>query len=97
VEAPVEDYSFAIESRTIDNGAQKQLMYQELMGLLDKLSDLYKVPFLMHFKGYQYQEIAEQLDIPMGTVKSRIFFARRKMKDMIKANYGPDFRRKRKG
>lgn len=96
VEAPIEDYTFAIESKTIDNGAQKQLMYQELMGLLNKLSDLYKVPFLMHFKGYQYQEIAEQLDIPMGTVKSRIFFARRKMKEMIKVNYGPDFRKKRK-
>lgn len=92
VEAPIEDYAFAIESQTIDNGAQKQLLYQELMGLLNKLSDLYKVPFLMHFKGYQYAEIAEQLDIPMGTVKSRIFFARRKMKEMIEDHYGADFR-----
>ncbi|GAB5551692.1 MAG: RNA polymerase sigma factor [Saprospiraceae bacterium] len=92
VEAPIEEYAFALESKTIQNGASNRLMMQELMDMLDTLSDLYKVPFLMHHKGFQYMEIAEQLDIPIGTVKSRIFFARRKMKEMIYANYGKDFR-----
>jgi RNA polymerase sigma-70 factor (ECF subfamily) len=34
---------------------------------------------MMHFNGYKYEEIAEILDIPLGTVKSRIFLARKKM------------------
>jgi len=56
------------------------------------LSDLYKVPFLLFFQGYQYHEIAERLDIPMGTVKSRIFFARKKLKAMIQDRYGAQVR-----
>ncbi len=44
----------------------------------------YKVPFMMHFKGYKYQEIAEDLNLPLGTVKSRIFFARKDLKKKLK-------------
>jgi len=45
------------------------------------------VPFLMHYQGYKYQEIADHLDLPLGTVKSRIFFARKELKDLIQARY----------
>jgi RNA polymerase sigma-70 factor (ECF subfamily) len=31
----------------------------------------------MHFEGYKYQEIADEMNIPIGTVKSRIFIARK--------------------
>lgn len=44
----------------------------------------FRIPFLMHFKGYKYQEISDELNIPLGTVKSRIFFARRELKDLLK-------------
>ncbi len=37
----------------------------------------------MHMEGYKYKEIAEQLDMPIGTVKSRIFFGRKKLQKMI--------------
>ena len=33
----------------------------------------------MHFEGFKYQEIANELKIPIGTVKSRIFIARKKL------------------
>jgi RNA polymerase sigma-70 factor (ECF subfamily) len=36
----------------------------------------------MAYKGYKYDEIAEQLNAPLGTIKSRIFFARRKLQKM---------------
>ncbi|MDE6308572.1 MAG: RNA polymerase sigma factor, partial [Muribaculaceae bacterium] len=39
----------------------------------------YRVPFSMHVAGYKYNEIAEKMDLPLGTVKSRIFFARQKL------------------
>ena len=41
----------------------------------------------MHYYGYKYQEIAEQLDLPLGTVKSRIFFARKELKAVVTKNY----------
>jgi RNA polymerase sigma-70 factor (ECF subfamily) len=38
----------------------------------------------MHVSGYKYEEIAKHLGLPIGTVKSRIFFARKRLKDMLK-------------
>ncbi len=56
---------------------------EELTSKLETLSDEYKKPFEMHFEGFKYKEIAEELDIPLGTVKSRIFIARKKMMDLL--------------
>ena len=47
------------------------------------LGDEYRAPFEMHFAGYKYKEIADKLDIPIGTVKSRIFIARKKLIDAL--------------
>jgi RNA polymerase sigma-70 factor (ECF subfamily) len=55
----------------------------ELNKQINKLSDEYKKPFEMHHEGYKYKEIADQLDIPIGTVKSRIFIARKKLMDLL--------------
>ena len=38
----------------------------------------------MHVAGYKYHEIAEKMDLPVGTVKSRIFFARQRLQEMLK-------------
>lgn len=84
VSEPVEDLAYGLESKTIlSNQAEINLRVQELMGMFDQMSDLYSVPFLLHYNGYEYQEIADQLNLPMGTIKSRIFTARQKMKEMI--------------
>ena len=56
--------------------------------LLDELPEIHRVPFLMFYRGYQYDEIAQHLDVPMGTIKSRIFFARKVMRRKIKTAYG---------
>ncbi|MCB0562624.1 MAG: RNA polymerase sigma factor, partial [Phaeodactylibacter sp.] len=67
VNEPIEDFAFALESTTITpNQGEMNLRMEELHGLLDGLSDLYRVPFLMHFRGYEYKEIAAHLDIPIG-------------------------------
>lgn len=42
----------------------------------------------MFYRGYEYKEIAHYLDIPIGTVKSRIFLARKKLKKLINERYG---------
>jgi len=46
---------------------------------LDKLPTTYNKPLLMYFKGYKYEEIAQDLNLPIGTVKSRIHLARKIM------------------
>jgi RNA polymerase sigma-70 factor (ECF subfamily) len=38
----------------------------------------------MYLSGYKYSEIAEKLNVPLGTVKSRIFFARRELQKELK-------------
>ena len=55
--------------------------------MIEELDDSIKIPFLMHYHGYKYQEIADHLDLPLGTVKSRIFFARKELKELIGKRY----------
>lgn len=69
------------------NDANSSMMMNELQSFIDKLDDSVRIPFLMHYYGYKYQEIAEQLDLPLGTIKSRIFFARKELKSAVLLNY----------
>ena len=57
---------------------------QEINKAILSLSDEYKTPFLLHIEGFKYEEIAEEISLPLGTVKSRIFFARQKLQAMLK-------------
>ncbi len=58
--------------------------HSELEKVINALADDHRIPFLMHFQGYKYKEIAEQLDLSIGTVKSRIFFSRKKLMEKLK-------------
>lgn len=51
--------------------------FNEILKTVNKLDDDYKIPFNMYFEGYKYKEIADDLNLPIGTVKSRIFLARK--------------------
>lgn len=72
---------------TIENRAESSIMMKELVFMIEELDDSIRIPFLMHYQGYKYQEIADHLDLPLGTVKSRIFFARKELKDLIGKRY----------
>lgn len=74
---------------TIRNSAESSIMMKELTRMVQSLDDSLKIPFVMHYEGFKYQEIAEELNLPLGTVKSRIFFARRELKTMLHRNYEP--------
>lgn len=56
---------------------------KEINKSIDALEDEYKVPFTMFLEGYKYKEIAEELELPLGTVKSRIFFTRKKLEKAL--------------
>lgn len=47
---------------------------KEISTALNSFSDEYRIPFNMFVAGYKYNEIAEKMNLPLGTVKSRIFF-----------------------
>lgn len=51
---------------------------------IESLEDEFRIPFRMHLEGYKYKEIAEELDLKIGTVKSRIFFTRQKLMNILK-------------
>ena len=52
---------------------------KELTKAVNSLDDEFRVPFVMHTEGFKYKEIAEKLNLKIGTVKSRIFFTRKKL------------------
>jgi RNA polymerase sigma-70 factor (ECF subfamily) len=57
---------------------------QEITRVIDSLDDDFRVPFKMHTEGYKYKEIAQKLNLKIGTVKSRIFFTRKKLMEALK-------------
>jgi RNA polymerase sigma factor (sigma-70 family) len=61
------------------SGPEAEIIYKEINNDIDALADEFKIPFRMHTEGYKYHEIAETLNVKIGTVKSRIFWARKKL------------------
>lgn len=59
------------------------MQHKEINKHISNLQDELKVPFLMHTQGFKYKEIAEELELKIGTVKSRIFFTRKKLMESL--------------
>ncbi|HJA86461.1 MAG TPA: RNA polymerase sigma factor [Candidatus Bacteroides avicola] len=57
---------------------------KEMRRIVNNLPKEYRVPFSMHIAGFKYREIAEKLGLPIGTVKSRIFFTRQRLQEELK-------------
>lgn len=74
--------------RATGNQAESEILIQELSDMIRNLDDSIRIPFVKHYEGFKYQEIADEMQLPLGTVKSRIFFARKELKEMIFRKYG---------
>jgi RNA polymerase sigma-70 factor (ECF subfamily) len=72
----------AVESST----AESSLRLKEIQQAIHRLPELFRNPFLLYFDGYKYHEIADMLNEPLGTIKSRIHFARKLLKEQIQLN-----------
>lgn len=57
---------------------------KEMHRIVRLLPDEYRIPFLMYVSGFKYREIAEKLHLPLGTVKSRIYFTRKRLQRDLK-------------
>jgi RNA polymerase sigma-70 factor, ECF subfamily len=53
--------------------------YKEIYSEMDALPEDFRIPLKMYFEGFKYKEIADELNLPIGTIKSRIFLARKQV------------------
>lgn len=53
----------------------------EITAAINAMADEYRIPFSMHVAGYKYNEIVDKMNLPLGTIKSRIFFARKRLQE----------------
>jgi RNA polymerase sigma factor (sigma-70 family) len=67
----------------IENDVYGEFAMKDISKAINRLEEVYKDPFMMHFRGFKYHEIAEKLNIPIGTVKNRIHIARKLLKDEL--------------
>jgi RNA polymerase sigma factor (sigma-70 family) len=67
----------------ISNDAESGMRLKEMQTAVRNLPEIFKTPFLLYFDGYKYNEIADTLGEPLGTIKSRIHFARKLLKEQI--------------
>ena len=68
------------------NDAIATLNIKEVQEAIYALPEIFKNPFLLYFDGFKYHEIADMLGEPLGTIKSRIHFARKLLKAQIERN-----------
>ena len=65
------------------NTPEGSFAVKEISTALNAFPEEYRIPFNMFVAGYKYNEIADKLDLPLGTVKSRIFCARKKLREEL--------------
>lgn len=79
------NYLLNSSNATVSNGGESSILNKEIQDQIEALDANLRIPFLMHTQGYKYEEIATELGLPLGTVKSRIFFARKRLQTALKA------------
>ena len=77
------EYLINLKQSTVSNTAESNLRIKEINAAVQQLPEIFKTPFLLYFDGYKYHEIADVLSEPLGTIKSRIHFARKILKEQI--------------
>ena len=77
------DFLLDYNQFTIANAAETNLGLKEIKAAVYHLPDIFKKPFQLYYEGYKYHEIAEILTEPLGTIKSRIHFARKLLKQQL--------------
>jgi RNA polymerase sigma-70 factor (ECF subfamily) len=77
------DFLIDNNQTSVSNEAIAKLNLKEVQEAIHALPIIFKNPFLLYFDGYKYHEIADMLDEPLGTIKSRIHFARKLLKNQL--------------
>ena len=84
VDQGVDLYNLDVVNESCFDSPDGSFQIQEITKAIESLNNDLKIPFSMYLSGYKYNEIAEKLNLPLGTVKSRIFFARQDLQKKLK-------------
>lgn len=76
-------YYLNVEDKYTFNSPSSAFEYKDIWKHVNELREELLIPFKMHSSGYKYHEIAEHLGIPIGTVKNRIFHARKEIQSRL--------------
>ncbi len=79
----INDFLLNSNQLSVVNAAESNLKMKEIQQAVYHLPDIFKNPFMLYFDGYKYNEIAALLKEPLGTIKSRIHFARKLLKEQL--------------
>lgn len=77
------DFLLNNNQSAVANVAEINLSVKEIRHSINNLPDIFRFPFTMYFDGYKYNEISLRLNEPLGTIKSRIHFARKLLKEQL--------------
>jgi RNA polymerase sigma-70 factor (ECF subfamily) len=84
IEQPEDLYQLLLIQDSSMNTPEGAIAEKDITAAINSFSDDYRVPFSLHVAGYKYSEIADKLQLPLGTVKSRIFFVRQRLQSLLK-------------
>ncbi len=88
IETTDELYQLEIPQESASQTPENSYTVNEVHAAIERFTPEYREPFTMHLQGYRYSEIAEKMNLPVGTIKSRIYYARQKLRNELK-DYAP--------
>lgn len=78
------EIEFSRPGSSAKNYGLGNIRLREIRMAIFRLPSCFRMAFEMYFAGYKYQEIAQMQRVPLGTVKSRIYFARKVLLENLK-------------
>lgn len=90
IDSTDETYFINSNMNAVGNAGESNFIMKDITRAIGELNTDLKTAFSMNHDGFKYHEIAEKLQIPVGTVKTRIFVARRILRNKLKV-YGEQF------
>lgn len=72
-------YNLEVISDASFDSPETSYRIQEINLAIENLAEDLRIPFSLYLGGYKYHEIADRLAQPLGTIKSRIYFARQEL------------------
>lgn len=73
--------------RFTNNKSDNRFFMEDFQKVIETVPEKFLTPFIMHFEGFRYYEIADHLNVPEGTIKTRIRTARKLLKKNL-SSYG---------
>jgi RNA polymerase sigma factor (sigma-70 family) len=79
------DDEMPVKDPTSYNMGHENLIENDVQSVFSKLDPKFLTPFLMMVEGFKYDDIAKELKLPVGTVKNRIFRAKKELQGYLKS------------